>query len=153
GAIETLLLDYQLLLALFGGLFLLVLAGRTAVARPSLAAPEVRANGGSPASALISGFVITATNPLTLLGFVAIFAGFGVGNGLTEDRLALALVLGVFIGSAVWWLALSTVITRIRHLFSPVAIHRLNLVAAALLSAFGVYELIRALMMAAPWLF
>jgi len=152
-AVEALLLDYQLALALGGGIFLLVLAGKTAIARPAATIPKFNANGGSAASALVSGFVITATNPLTLLGFVAIFAGFGVGNGLTNDRLALALVLGVFLGSTVWWLALTTVITRIRHLFSPVTIHRLNLAAAALLAAFGVYELIRALMMAAPWLF
>lgn len=152
-AVQTLLLDYRLTLSLVGGIFLVALAARTALGRPTATDSVVNANSGSVLSAFASGFVLTATNPLTVLGFVAIFAGFGVGNGLTDNGRALSLVLGVLAGSAAWWLTLTMVIARIRHLFSSRTLHRLNLAAAALLAAFGVYELITALMMAAPWLF
>jgi len=151
-AIQTLLIEYRLSLSLVGGLFLVALAARTAVSQTPTV-PEVNAKTGGMLSAFVSGFVLTATNPLTLLGFVAIFAGFGIGSGLTDSARALSLVLGVLAGSAAWWLALTAVIARIRHLFAPRTLHRLNLAAAALLAAFGVYELVIALMMAAPWLF
>ena len=62
-------------------------------------------------------------------------------------------MLGVFAGSASWWLILSGAVARIRHLFAPRTLHRLNLSAAVLLAAFGAYELVSALKMAAPWLF
>jgi threonine/homoserine/homoserine lactone efflux protein len=151
-AVQTLLLEYRIALSLVGGFFLVALAARTAL-RQTVAVPEVNTNTAGALSAFVSGFVLTATNPLTVLGFVAIFAGFGVGSSLTDSARALSLVLGVLAGSAVWWLALTTVIARIRHLFSSRTLHRLNLAAAALLAAFGAYELITALMMAAPWLF
>jgi threonine/homoserine/homoserine lactone efflux protein len=151
-AIESLLIDYRLPLSLVGGLFLMALAARTGLSQPATES-KVSPSTGGIVSAFASSFVLTATNPLTVLGFIAIFAGFGVGNGLTNTDLALYLVLGVFTGSAVWWLTLSTVVASIRHLFSPRTLHRLNLGAAVLLAAFGAYELISALKMAAPWLF
>ncbi|HLG87441.1 MAG TPA: LysE family transporter [Alphaproteobacteria bacterium] len=151
-AIESILLDYRLGLSLIGGIFLLALAARTALSHPANE-PQVSASTGGILRTLASSVVLTATNPLTVLGFIAIFAGLGVGNGLTNTDLALDLVLGVFAGSAAWWLLLSTIIASIRHLFAPRTLHRLNLGAAALLAAFGVYELISALKMAAPWLF
>ncbi len=151
-AIESILLDYRLGLSLVGGVFLLALAARTGLSHPANE-PQVGLSTGGILRTLASSVVLTATNPLTVLGFIAIFAGLGVGNGLTNTDLALDLVLGVFAGSAAWWLLLSTIIASIRHLFAPRTLHRLNLGAAALLAAFGAYELISALKMAAPWLF
>jgi len=151
-AVEAALVDYQLQLRLVGGIFLLVLAARTAVSQRRLVRePNARAKGVF--GALLSGLVLTATNPLTVLGFAAIFASFGVGDGLVGGDRALALVCGVFAGSAAWWLTLTSIVARIRHLFSPRTFGTLNLCAAALLTGFGFYALISALMMAAPWLF
>ena len=117
-AVESLLLDYRLALSLVGGIFLLTMAVRTGLARPA-AEPQLNGGTGGIVSAFVSSVVLTATNPLTVLGFVAIFAGFGVGNGLTDTDRALYLVLGVFAGSASWWLILSGAVARIRHLFAP----------------------------------
>ena len=146
--VEEALLRYQLPLFLLFGLFLLGLAIRTAL-RSTAVVREVNAGTSGIAGAFVSGFVLTATNPLTVLGIFAIFAGFVVGNGAQ----ALSLVIGVVAGSATWWLTLTTVVARIRHLFADRTLHALNFTAAALLAAFAVYFLVKALMMAAPWLF
>lgn len=151
-AIESILLDYRLQLSLVGGIFLVALAVRTGLGQPATESKASNSTGGI-LRALASSFVLTATNPLTVLGFIAIFAGFGVGSGLANTDLAFDLVMGVFAGSAAWWLILSTIIASIRHLFAPRTLHRLNLGAAVLLAAFGAYELISAFKMAAPWLF
>ncbi len=151
-AVETVLLEYRTSLSFVGGVFLVALAARTACVQTT-AVREVDSSASGFLSAIVSGFVLTATNPLTVLGFVAIFAGFGVGKGLTDTARAISLVLGVLAGSVLWWLTLTAVVARARHLFSPRALHGLNLAAGALIGAFGVYELITALMRAAPWLF
>ena len=151
-AIEAVLLEYRTPLSFIGGMFLLILAARTAMGK---VAAERTTNAGtaSTAGALVSGFVLTATNPLTVLGFVAIFAGFGVGQGLTDVSRAAALVAGVAIGSVLWWLTLNTIIARIRHFFAPRTLQHLNIAAGAIIGAFAFYELSTAVMMAAPWLF
>jgi threonine/homoserine/homoserine lactone efflux protein len=47
------------------------------------------------------------TNPITILAFLAIFAAVGLtGAEATLGRAAI-LVLGVWVGSLLWWLALS----------------------------------------------
>ncbi len=151
-AIETILLDYRTELSFIGGIFLLALAARTACRRATVVR-EINASTRGILTAFVSGFFLTATNPLTVLGFVAIFAGFGVGQGLTDTDRAVSLVIGVVVGSVLWWLTLTTVVARVRHLFSARTLNGLNLAAAVLLAAFGTYELISAIMMAAPWLF
>ncbi len=151
-AVETVLVAYRTPLSFVGGLFLLALAWRTAFHKNPVVR-ELNPTTRSIPGAVISGFVLTATNPLTVLGFVAIFAGFGVGRGLTDIGRAVSLIAGVVAGSALWWMALTGVIARIRHFFSSRTMMGLNFAAAALIATFGAYELVFALMRAAPWLF
>jgi threonine/homoserine/homoserine lactone efflux protein len=151
-AVEKMLLEYRTALSFVGGIFLLILAARTATGKVAVGR-EVNPRTGSAVTAFASGFVLTATNPLTVLGFVAIFAGFGVGEGLTDTSRAVSLVIGVMAGSILWWLILNGIIARIRHFFAPRTLQRLNLGAGALIAAFGFYELTIGIMMAAPWLF
>ena len=54
-----------------------------------------------------STFALTITNPITILAFVAIFAGIGfTGQEATLGRAAI-LVLGVWLGSLLWWAGLA----------------------------------------------
>ncbi len=151
-AVEAVLLEYRTTLSLVGGIFLLILAARTAAGKVT-GERELNPTTASAVTAFVSGFVLTATNPLTVLGFVAIFAGFGVGKGLTDTNRVIALVIGVTTGSILWWLILNGIVARIRHFFAPRTLQRVNLAAGALIAAFGFYELTIGIMMAAPWLF
>ncbi|SDV07348.1 LysE family translocator [Pseudomonas mucidolens] len=49
--------------------------------------------------------LLTLSNPMTILGFVTLFAGLGVSQSNTET--GLWLVLGVFLGSSLWWITLA----------------------------------------------
>jgi threonine/homoserine/homoserine lactone efflux protein len=151
-AVEAMLLEYRTALSFVGGIFLLILAARTAAGKVS-GEREINPTTGSAVTAFVSGFVLTATNPLTVLGFVAIFAGFGVGKGLTDTNRVIALVIGVTTGSILWWATLNGIVARIRHFFAPRTLQRVNLAAGALIAAFGFYELTIGIMMAAPYLF
>ena len=78
------------------------------------------------AGAFLSVFVLTLTNPLTVVGFLAIFAGFGLGRIEARAGEASAVVAGVFCGSMVWWaaIALGGKLLRLRLLSRMRAIRR-----------------------------
>jgi threonine/homoserine/homoserine lactone efflux protein len=112
-AISAFLIGYQLPLRLGGGLFLCGLGVKTLLARPSGAAP--RAQGRGLAGAWMTTVGLTLTNPATVLSFTAVFAGAGLGHAAHGTAEAGALVLGVFLGSAAWWLILSGLVERWRR--------------------------------------
>lgn len=91
-------------LQLIGGVFLLYLGVQMLRAKPSHeAAKAIR--GKNPLKAYLSTLFLTITNPVTILSFLAIFAGLGI---TTTEYSGVILAMGVFIGSAIWWLLLST---------------------------------------------
>ena len=54
-----------------------------------------------------STLFLTLTNPMTILSFMAILAGLGLGDTQGNYSSAGLLVLGVFLGSLFWWIVLA----------------------------------------------
>ena len=126
-----------------GGAFLLWIGWRTIRARPpeldpTTAAPRTR----SLWSAWGSTFLLTVTNPMTILSFVAVFAGLGLGSSARGPAAALALVTGVFAGSAAWWFTLSGSVSLLRTRFTTRGLAWVNRISGAILIAFGVVALL-----------
>lgn len=140
--VSDLLVGEQRWLRLIGGVFLLYLGLQTLRARPAAAsaAPE----RGGLAGAYASTVALTLTNPTTILSFAAIFAGLGVGMGGGGATAAALVVLGVFLGSALWWLGLSGGISLVRARLSPRALRGANVASGLILSIFGVLALVSA---------
>lgn len=90
----------------------------------------------------ISTFLLTLTNPLTVFGFLAIFAGMGLGKTAHEYEDAFWLVLGIFIGSCVWWLILSEGVTYFREKVSEKVMLWINRFAGVLIVAFGIFAFV-----------
>jgi threonine/homoserine/homoserine lactone efflux protein len=61
--------------------------------------------------------VLTLTNPITILAFLAIFAGIGFAGEAATLGGAAILVLGVWLGSLLWWAALALGAGAFRHSF------------------------------------
>jgi threonine/homoserine/homoserine lactone efflux protein len=101
-------------------------------------APATRAAAPAGAGSLVSGYaatlLLTLANPATIFSFIAIFAGLGIEGGSTG---AAALVLGVFLGSAGWWLVLSSSVGLIRRRVPESAILWINRLSALLLLGFA----------------
>ena len=133
------LVGQQRWVRLVGGLFLLYLGARTFFARP--AAEAAQARGGGLAGAFASTFLLTVTNPLTILSFAAAFAGLGLGAGATGPVAAALLVLGVVAGSAAWWLLLSGAVSALRDRFDTRAMVWVNRGSGAMICGFGVLAL------------
>lgn len=143
-AVSDFLDAYRTTFRLFGGAFILFLAWQTATSEPR--PPARMAKRGTRVEAFATGFLLTLTNPMTLVGFAAVFAGFGVGGALSHSSAAALLVLGVIIGSASWWMALSSFVAAVHHLISDRLLHIINLGAGAALAVCGIYALATGLM-------
>lgn len=113
---------------------------RTFLSKPAEQAPSV--GGDRYLTVYLSTLFLTLTNPSTILSFVAIFAGFRLS--ISTDYLTTAtLVLGVFIGSAFWWLILSTSIGLLKSGVNSTSMRNVNRFSGTLLLGFGLYSLLK----------
>jgi len=106
------ILAYEHWLGAAGGVFLLYLGIRALLRHDSGETEPL--SGEALLGAYASTFALTITNPITILAFAAIFAQLGVAAGATLADIG-ALVLGVFLGSLLWWLGISFGIASVRH--------------------------------------
>jgi zinc transporter ZupT len=71
-----------------------------------------------------------------------VFAGLGIGSQSPGYGSALALVLGVFAGSALWWLLLSSLTGLLRHRLELKALGWINKASGIMVTSFGIAALI-----------
>jgi putative LysE/RhtB family amino acid efflux pump len=136
-AISHFLLQNTIVIRVFGGLFLLYLAYK-----------EIKSTSGDATSSLsgnlyklIAGvFLLTLTNPMTILSFIGIFAS--IGSGAPTSLESLTMVIGIFLGSMTWWLILGSIIVKIKHKLSEVWVQRIRYLSALLLAGFGVFAIV-----------
>lgn len=137
-AISGLLLAGQGPLRLLGGLFLCYLGYRTTHTPPT---QQAAVGGGRGLwGAYFSTFGLTLTNPLTILSFGVLFAGLGLA-GTGDYGTAAALVGGVALGSAAWWLLLTTVVDLLRGRVAGPWLQWINRVAGLAVAGFGLWIL------------
>ncbi len=135
--ISSVLIGQQALLKFVGGAFLCYLGLKTLLAKP--VAEPAAAIGKSRMGAYLSTFFLTLTNPLTILSFAAIFAGLGVLNA--DYFSAAKLVIGVFLGSSLWWFLLSGGVSIFRSRFDLQAMRWVNWLSGIVIAGFGLFAL------------
>lgn len=140
-AISSLLVSGRMLLGLVGGGFLVLLGWRTMRTRPGPVATADDRPG--LVGAFLSIFGLTMTNPMTILSFAALFAGFGVTSG--DVGAAALVVVGVFCGSASWWLLLTAVVSALRGRVTLRALAWVNRLSGLALTVFGLVAIAAAL--------
>ncbi|RUR65449.1 LysE family translocator [Variovorax guangxiensis] len=127
-----------------GGAAFLAWMGVQLLRAPVATEARQAADATTPLKATLSIFVLTLANPMTILSFVAVFAsistGHVAGHTLGASQAA-TMVLGVFLGSALWWLGLSTMVSSVRHKLSAKTMQSINRLSGAILLGFAVYQL------------
>ncbi len=140
-AISAFMIQYKDPAALFGGLFLLFLAYRIGrVARTPSSSQKVEASK-SLWKGFLTTFLLTMTNPTTILSFVAIFAGIGFIDTGGGGSPAITLVGGVFLGSAVWWVVLAYLATGLQRKLGNRFASIVNIASAVIIGLFGMIAL------------
>ncbi|WP_353367090.1 LysE family transporter [Acidovorax sp. FG27] len=124
-------------LVLAGTAFLCAMAWK--IARTPAAAGGAAATGPARGGwqLFASTFVLTLSNPATILSFIAVF---GAMAGRSATAAPGVMVAGVFAGSAAWWLVLSTATGLLRGRLDGRWQGRIHRASAALLAAFALWQ-------------
>ncbi len=134
--VVQLLLGHETLLGVVGVALLLWLAWRTA------AQPVGARRAADVSAAAIGGhvggtFLLTLSNPATILSFMAVFGGLASQVKVTSPAV---MVLGVLLGSTAWWLFLAGVVGALRERFDARWERAVNRVSAGLLAALAAWQ-------------
>jgi threonine/homoserine/homoserine lactone efflux protein len=142
-AITNVLLGQRRWIGLVGGVAIALIGVRTLRTDPHLGPPPegegnkgVRNDRGELVGSYASTVALTLGNPATILSFIAVFAGFGLRVGAGWQP-AVALVAGVMLGSALWWLGLTAAVSVIRRRVTPGITRGIGIVAGLALIGFG----------------
>jgi threonine/homoserine/homoserine lactone efflux protein len=138
-AISSFLISQEFLIKLIGGLFLVYLGVRSFLSKPATNETTVASKG--LLNNFISTFFLTLTNPSTILSFIAIFAGLGLTSSTADICSSSAIVFGVFIGSALWWLILSSTVSLFQYKIKPNLLIWVNRLSGIILGSFGLFAL------------
>ncbi|PGB76524.1 lysine transporter LysE [Bacillus pseudomycoides] len=136
--ITNYLINQQLWFQLIGGIFLGYLGVKTYKSKPSNT--PTKSKNEQNIKAYISTFFLTITNPVTILSFIALFSGFGIANSDIDLMAKLILVLGVFLGSILWWLFLSIVVSVLRKRINAHSLIIINKTSGLILLLFSLWS-------------
>lgn len=100
-------------------------------------------DGTTVYSELRATFLLTLTNPTTVLSFLAVLAALGMGHP-RHWWLTVFLVGGIFCGSMAWWITLSTIVNHFRDRFNDRVLLLMNRAAGLAIGGFGVAALLLA---------
>jgi len=136
--ISDFLIAERIWIHLIGGIILFILAYRTYRAQP--ADPKVHTHSSGIFKLYLSALIIAITNPITIFAFLALFATIGLSNEYSRIH-ALALVAGVFTGSYIWFIALTSGIRLFREKFDLHRMQLANKIAGILILIGGIYAI------------
>ena len=136
--ISAFLMDHRLIFQRAGGAILCVLGARLLMIKPPHGERETdRGVMGD----FFSTLVLTLTNPMTFIAFVAIFATLGVGAVRGHSVLTAELVVGVFAGSGAWFCFLVLMANLFRHRFRYETLVFINRATGIFVLGVGVFYL------------
>ena len=120
----------------FGGILLVAIGISYFFKRPAPLDAQ-KQDRASAYSDLRSTFLLTLTNPTTVLSFLALLAALGMGDP-RRWWLTVFLISGIFCGSMAWWIVLSSIVNHFRDRFSDRTLLLMNRLAGLAIGGFGV---------------
>jgi threonine/homoserine/homoserine lactone efflux protein len=136
--------NQQLQVRFIAGLLLCYVGIRIFSKRP--AEPAIGVSRDSLLVFYVSTFFLALTNPMTIIPFVAVSAGLSAMHASGIFVCPKILILGIFVGSSVWWLVLSSTIGMLRSRFSGSALRWVNKITGTIIMGFGIHTILLPLM-------
>lgn len=141
--ISDFLLRYQTIIQFLGGGLILGMGLRLIFKRSIITVSETPALGGL--SLFLSSFAIGITNPAAILTFLFAFSYFGI-DGEAGALRGMGLVCGVFLGTYLWWGALSIGTCAIQRKTGAESFRHSNQIFGVILTLFGTAVFLRVLL-------
>lgn len=139
--IADFIITYDFYLRFFGGI-LIAWIGFSIIQNPSLKKKKKIDERNSPFHTFTSAFVLTLSNPITLIVFAAAFTAMGIAPISQSFSQASSLVAGVFFGASAWWLSLITISHLMHHKLSERQLLWINRFSGVILLGFAAYILL-----------
>lgn len=133
--ITNFLIGQHFWIQLIGGCFLCYLGIKILISKASFSQSETQKK--NIVGAFLSVLFLTLTNPMTILSFIAIFAGLGISSSGSSIISSVVLVLGVFCGSTLWWIILSSGVGLFRNRISDKSLTAINRLSGIIILIFG----------------
>jgi threonine/homoserine/homoserine lactone efflux protein len=89
-----------------------------------------------------SVFILSISNPYTILIFVAFFSGIHINVNIKPELVPFFLIPGVFIGAMAWWFSLSYFLSRFKKKIRLRAIVRINRLGGVVIILIGILLLL-----------
>jgi len=141
-AISSFVLERREYLFMGGGLMLMMLGIRALKNPPQLKNDVVKHRGFF--TTLIQTMLITLTNPMTIITFIAAFTAVGFEDLQADISQAIIIAFGVFLGSMSWFMFISFSAAYFRKHLTPYMLWLLNTLSGIILLGFGLLFLIDA---------
>lgn len=138
--ISNFLLQYQTIINLVGGGFILFMGIRLIIKKETASVAETKAPGGL--KMFLSSFAIGITNPAAILTFLFAFSYFGI-SGMSGVLQGTCLVCGVFAGTYIWWTALSSATCAVKKKAGSRSFRYMNKVFGGILVIFAAVVFLR----------
>lgn len=138
--ISDFLLQYQTAINTLGGALILLLGIRLLLRREEPEQQNAEATGFF--KMFLTSFAVGITNPAVILTFLFAFSYFGISGGAGWAQ-GLALVCGVFIGTYLWWGALTGLAGIVKKKAKRFRFRQLNLIFGGILCLFGLAVFLR----------
>lgn len=134
------LLKYQSIIHVLGGGLILFMGIRLVIKKEEAVSPKEDAAGLW--KMFVSSFAVGITNPAAILTFLFAFSYFGI-SAQSGPFQGIMLVSGVFIGTYIWWGALTAATGIIRRKAGKFGFRHMNRVFGMVLCLFGAVVLVR----------
>ena len=138
--ISDFLLQYQTAIHLVGGTIVLFMGIRLLFRKGEAEVPVV----SGKVRMFLSSFAVGITNPAAILTFLFAFSWFGIAGDNTKAG-GWPVVLGVFVGTYLWWGGLTAVVALTRKKKRADRFQKMNRIFGVVLSLFGILVFIRAI--------
>ena len=140
--IADFLFENQTYIRFIGGLFLIAIGIRLFFANPAKQIRKIRNQGNNYYKDFISSFIVTISNPITIIAFGYAFSEvnlFEQGNSFLPISI---LILAVVSGAILWWLLLAGIVTVFKENIRLRSLVWINKITGILLIIFALYLVI-----------
>lgn len=139
-AVSDFLIKESSLIKTLGSVFLLYLGIKIFLAKKNTTIATAQSK--NLAEDYFSTFFLTLSNPLTILSFTAVFAGMGIIELNKNFSGSILLLIGVFSGSALWWLLLSHSVDFVSQKTNTGFTTFINKISGVIIILFGLFYLL-----------
>ncbi|MDR0982546.1 MAG: LysE family transporter [Culturomica sp.] len=139
GFVMNMVQTHELLLQVIGGILLLVLGLTIYFGNPL---KQIKSRRKVSKKGLLGDFLtlffLTVSNPVTVVVFMAIFAGTAVFGNTHSVFPEIMVIIGILIGGAAWWYLVSTVVNIFRKKFKLRLLMMINRIAGIVIAVLGI---------------